>query len=63
MQEHQEIGEDSPAAQVGQEKIEEVGRAPEGEEMPACKREDNEEAAPEVGAPVPHLKEEPLSND
>ena len=31
--------------------------------MPACKREDNEEAAPEVDAPVPHVKEEPLPND
>ena len=63
VQEHQESGEDSPADPVGQEEIEEVGGALEGEEMPACKQEDNEEAAPEVGAPVPHLKEEPLSND
>ena len=29
----------------------------------SCKQEDNEEAAPEVGAPVPHVKEEPLPND
>ena len=31
--------------------------------MPACKQEDKEEAAPEVGAPVPHVKEEPLPHD
>ena len=63
VQEHQHSGEDSPAAPVGQEEIEEVGEAPKDEEMPACKQEDNEEAAPEVGAPVPHVKEEPLPND
>ena len=63
VQEHQESGEDSPAAPVGQEEIEEVGGAPKDEEMPACKQEDNEEAAPEVGAPVPQVKEEPLPND
>ena len=63
VQEHQHSGEDSPAAPVGQEEIEEVGAAPKDEEMPACKQEDNEEAAPEVGAPVPHVKEEPLPND
>ena len=63
VQEHQESGEDPPAAPVGQEEIEEVGQAPKDEEMPACKQEDNEEAAPEVGAPVPHAKEEPLPND
>ena len=56
-------GEDSPAAPVRQEEIEEVGGAPNDEEMPACKQEDNEEGAPEVGAPVPHVKEEPLPND
>ena len=61
--EHQDTGEDSPAAPVGQEEIEEVGGAPKDEEMPACKQEDNEEAAPEVGAPVPHVKKEPLPND
>ena len=61
--EHQDSGEDSPAPLVGQEEIEEVGGAPKDEEMPACKQEDNEEAAPEVGAPVPHMKEEPLPND
>ena len=61
--EHQESGEDSPAAPVGQEEIEEVVGAPKDEEMPACKQEDNEEAAPEVGALVPHVKEEPLPND
>ena len=63
VQEHQHSGEDSPAAPVGQEEIVEVGEAPKDEEMPACKQEDNEEAAPEVGAPVPHVKEEPLPND
>ena len=63
VQEHQHSGEDSPAAPVGQEEIEEVDEAPKDEEMPACKQEDNEEAAPEVGAPVPHVKEEPLPND
>ena len=63
VQEHQESGEDSPAAPVGQEEIEEVGGAPKDEEMPACKQEDNEEAAPEVGAPVPQVREEPLPND
>ena len=63
VQEHQDSGEDSPAAPVGQEEIEEVGGAPKDEEMPACKQEDNEEAAPEAGAPVPHVKEEPLPND
>ena len=63
VQEHQESGEDLPAAPVGQEEIEEVGGAPKDEEMPACKQEDNEEAAPEFGAPVPHVKEEPLSSD
>ena len=63
VQEHQDSGEDSPAALVGQEEIEEVGGAPKDEEMPECKQEDNEEAAPEVGAPVPHVKEEPLPND
>ena len=63
VQDHQDSGEDSPAAPVGQEEIEEVGGAPKDEEMPACKQEDNEEAAPEVGAPVPHLKEEPLPKD
>ena len=63
VQEHQESGEDSPAAPVGQEEIEEVGGAPKDREMPACTQEDNEEAAPEVGAPVPHVKEEPLLND
>ena len=62
VQEHQKSAEDSPAAPVGQEMIEEVGGAPKDEEMPACKQEDNEEAAPEVGAPVPHVKEEPLPN-
>ena len=31
--------------------------------MPACKQEDNEEAGLEVGAPVPHVKEESLPND
>ena len=46
VQEHQESGDDSPAAPVGQEEIEEVGGAPKDEEMPACKQEDNEEAAP-----------------
>ena len=60
---HQDSGEDSPAAPVGAEKIEEVGGAPKDEEMPACKQKDNEEAAPEVRAPVPHVKEEPLPND
>ena len=63
VQEHQESGEDSLAAPVGQEEIEEVGGALKDEEMPACKQEDIEEAAPEVGAPVPHVKEEPLPND
>ena len=63
VQEHKDSGEDSPAAPVGQEEIEEVGGAPKDEEMPACKQEDNEEAAPEVGAPVPQVKEEPLPND
>ena len=63
VQEHQESGEDSPAAPVGQEEMEEVGRALKDEEMPACKQEDNKEAAPEVGAPVPHVKEEPLPNE
>ena len=63
VQEHQHSGENSPAAPVGQEEIVEVGEAPKDEEMPACKQEDNEEAAPEVGAPVPHVKEEPLPND
>ena len=63
VQEHQDSGEDSPAAPVGQEKIEKVGGAPKDEEMPACKQEDNEEAAPEVGAPVPQVKEERLPND
>ena len=63
VQEHQHSGEDSPAAPVGQEEIVEVGEAPKDEEKPACKQEDNEEAAPEVGAPVPHVKEEPLPND
>ena len=63
VQEHKDSGEDSPAAPVGQEEIEEVCGAPNYEEMPACKQEDNEEAAPEVGAPVPHVKEEPLPND
>ena len=63
VQEHQDSGKDSPAAPVGQEEIEEVGGAPKDEEMPACKQEDKEEAAPEVGAPVPHRKEEPLPND
>ena len=63
LQEPQESGEDSPAALVGREEIEEVGGVPKDEEIPACKQEDNEEAAPEVGAPVPHVKEEPLPND
>ena len=63
VREHQESVEDSPAAPVSQEEIEEVGGAPKDEEMPACKQEDNEEAAPEVCAPVPHVKEEPLPND
>ena len=63
VQEHQDSGENSPAAPVGQEEIGEVGGAPKDEEMPACKQGDNEEAAPEVGAPVPHVKEEPLPND
>ena len=63
VQEHQDSGEDSPAAPVSQEEIEEVGGAQGDEEMPACKQEDNEEAAPEVGAPVPQVKEEPLPND
>ena len=63
VREHRDSGEDSPAALVGQEEIEEVGGAPKDEEMPACKQEDNEEAAPEVGAPVPHVKVEPLPND
>ena len=55
--EHQESGKAWPAAPVGQEEIEKVGRAPKDEEMPSCKQEDKEEAAPEVGAPVPHVKE------
>ena len=63
VQEHKDSGEDSPAAPVGQQEIEKVGGAPKDEEMPACKQEDNEEAAPEVGAPVAHVKEEPLPND
>ena len=63
VQEHQESGEDLPAAPVGQEEIEEVGGVPKDAEMPACKQEDNEEAAPEVGAPVPHVKEEPPPNN
>ena len=62
-QEHEDSGEDVPAALVGQEEIEEVGGAPKEEKTPACKQEDKEEAAPEVGAPVPHVKEEPLSHD
>ena len=53
-------GEDVPAAAVGEEEIEEVGGAPKEEKMPACKQEDKEEAAPEVAAAVPHVKEEPL---
>ena len=63
VQEHQESGEDSLAAPVGQGEIEEVGGAPKDEKKPACKQEDNEEAAPEVGAPVPHVKDWPLPND
>ena len=63
VQEHQDSGEDWPAALVGREEIEEVGGAPKDEEMPACKQEDNGEAAPEVGAPVPHVKEEPLPKE
>ena len=63
VQEHQESQEHSPAAPVGEEEIEEVGGARKDEEMPACKQEDNEEAVPEVGAPVRHVKEEPLPND
>ena len=63
VQEHHESGEDSPAAPVGQEEIEEVGGAPKDEEMPTCKQQDNEEAAAEVGAPVPQVKEEPLPKD
>ena len=63
VQEHQDSGEDSPAAPVSPEEIEEVGGAPKDEEMPACKQEDNEEAAPEFGAPLPHVKEEPLPKD
>ena len=45
-----------PAAAVGQEEIEEVGAAPNEGEMPACKHEDKEEVAPEVGAAVPHVR-------
>ena len=63
VQEHQESREDSPAAPVGQEEIEEVDGGPKDEEMPACKQEDNKKAAPEVGAAVPHVKEEPLPKD
>ena len=63
LQEHKNSGEDSPAAPVGQEETGEVGGAPKDEEMPQCKQEYNEEAAPAVGAPVPHVKEEPLPND
>ena len=62
-QEHLESGEDVPAAPVGQEEIEEDGGAPKEEEMPACKQEDKEEAAPKVGVPVPHVKEERLPHD
>ena len=54
--EHQESGKDVPAAAIGQEEIEEVGAAPREEEMPACKHEDKEKAAPEVGAAVPHVR-------
>ena len=61
--EHQESGEDVPAAPAGQEEIQKVGGAPKVEEMPACKQEDKEESAQEVGAAVPHLKEEPLPHD
>ena len=60
---HQESGADSPAAPVGQEEIEEVAGAPKEEELPACKQEDKEEAAAEVGAPVPHVMVEPLPHD
>ena len=63
VQEHQESGEDSPAAPVGQEEIQEVGGARKDKKMPACKQKDSEEGALEVGAPVPHVKEEPLPND
>ena len=38
VQEHHESGEDSPAAPVGQEEIEEVGGAPKDEEMPDVSR-------------------------
>ena len=51
------------AAAVGQEEIEEVGGAPNEEEMPACKQQDKEEAAPDVGAAVPHVNREPLPHD
>ena len=45
------------------EEVEEVSGAPKEEEMPACKQEDKEEAAPEVGAAEPHVNEEPLTHD
>ena len=62
-QEHHDSGEDVPAAPVGQEEIEQVGGAPKDEETPACKQRDKEMAALEAGAPVSHLKEEPLPHD
>ena len=62
-QEHWKSGEDSHAAPVGQEEIEEVGGPLKDEEMPACNQEDKEQQVPQVGAPVPHVKEDPLPHD
>ena len=62
-QEQKEMGEDVRATPVGQDEIEKPGAAPKEEKMLACKQEDKEEAAPEVGALVPHVKEKPLPLD
>ena len=62
-QDHQESGNYIPAAPGGREEIEEVGGAPKEEEMPACMLKDTEEAAPDAGAPVPQVKEQPLPHD
>ena len=62
-QEHQESWEDVLAALVGPQGIGELFGAPKGKKKPACKQENQEEAAPEVDVPVPYMTGEPHRHD
>ena len=63
LQEYQQSGENVATAPAGHEEIEEVRRAPKEEEVTESKQEDKQVAAPEDGAGVAYVKEEPFPDD